>query len=75
MRSAFTNPNEAQPYSYEEFPKEESAVSEFTGHEGVEEFKLKGFGGEAQAYMPTSETTPVVKPIILQDFKDVLPPA
>jgi hypothetical protein len=76
MRSAFTNPDEAQPYSYEEFPKEESDVSEFTGHEGIEEFKLKGFGGEAQAYLPVSDDKlPVVKPAILQDFKDVLPPA
>ena len=73
MPTAFSNPNEAVPYSYEEFPKDESAVTEYSGMEGVADFQLKGFGGEAQAYLPTSETTPVVKPAILQDFKEVLP--
>jgi len=75
MRSSFSNPDEAQPYSYEEFPKPESAISEFSGHEGIEGYQLKGFSGEAQAYQPTSDNTPVVKPAILQDFKEVLPPA
>jgi hypothetical protein len=72
MRSSFANPNDATPYSYEEFPASEKKGIEFTVAEGV-------VVGEFNDYMeyqngPHEDLIPVVQPAILQDFKEVLAP-
>ncbi len=74
MRTSFANPEEASTYAFEEFPKPGSEVTEYSGMEGVLNYQLKGLGADATAYIPVAEATPVVKPAIFQDFKDVLPP-
>ena len=73
MRSAFANNEETSSYSFEEFPKADTEVSEYTGAEGIQEYQLKGFDPNAPAYSPAAELTPVVKPAIFQDFKQVIP--
>jgi hypothetical protein len=70
----FASPDDdIKPFPYEEFPKPESEVTEYTGHEGVEEFTMKGLKEEDASMLPSEDGAPVVKPAIFQDFKEVLP--
>ena len=71
MLNAFANPEEAQPYEFPEFPKSEEQVTEYANLEGAVEYQLKDFVTE-QPLAAVSESTPVVQPVILQDFKEVL---
>lgn len=70
--NAFARPEEANPYSFEEFPKPETEVTEYTGMEGIQDFFLKGFNPGDEAYSPSADATPVVQPVIWQDFREVL---
>ena len=70
--NAFARPEEASPYTFEEFPKAETEVTEYTGMEGIRDFFLKGFNPGDVAYSPSEDGVPVVQPVIWQDFKEVL---
>jgi hypothetical protein len=72
MNPFATPDDDIKPFPYEEFPKPENEVTEFTGHEGVEEFQLKGLKEDEASISPSDDTTPVVKAAIFQDFKEVL---
>jgi hypothetical protein len=68
--NAFANPEEAMPYEYTEFPAPEKKKVELSIPEGV-------VVGEFKDYMeyqnePHENLIPVVQPIILQDFKQVI---
>ena len=67
----FAKPEETMPYSFPEFPKPESEVSEYTNLEGVQAFSLKGFNPGDPAYNPAEDATPIVQLAIFQDFKEV----
>ncbi|HUO57350.1 MAG TPA: hypothetical protein VMV05_04145 [bacterium] len=69
----FAKPEETSSYEWPEFPKPESEISEYTNVEGVIEFQLKSFNPDEPAFDPTAQTTPVVHPVLLQDFKQILP--
>jgi hypothetical protein len=70
----FAKPEETSPYIFEEFPKPQEEVSEYTNMKGVIEYHLKGFNPNEPDYNPSEKTTPVVHPALLQDFKQVLSP-
>ncbi len=69
--NAFASPEEASPYEFPEFPKREDQVTEYANLEGAVDYQLKDFS-TAQAFDPATQDTPVVQPIVLQDFKQVL---
>lgn len=68
--NAFANPEEAFPYEFQEFPKPEDQVTEYANVEGAVGYQLRGFD-EARTVYQGSDSTPVVQPAILQDFKEV----
>ena len=68
----FAKPEETMPYEFQEFPKPPEEVTEYANVVGAVDFHLKGFGPDATVYQDF-DAAPVVKPIILQDFKQVLP--
>lgn len=69
--NAFANPEEAFPYEFPEFPKPESAVTEYANVEGAQDFLLRSFS-TAEPFYAGAEETALVQPVLLQDFKEVL---
>jgi len=68
--NAFASPEEASPYEFEEFPKPEDQVTEYANMDGAVEFQLRDLAtGETYS---GSDSTPVVQPVVFQDFKQVL---
>jgi hypothetical protein len=67
----FAKEEETSPYSWPEFPKPESEITEYTNMEGVQAFSLKGFNPGDPAYNPAEDAVPVVQLAIFQDFKEV----
>ena len=70
--NAFANPEEAFPYEFPEFPKPEDQVTEYAHVEGAVDYQLRDFHS-SEAFDVSPETAPVVQPVLLQDFKEVLP--
>jgi hypothetical protein len=68
----FAKPEETVPYEFEEFPKPPEEVTEYADIEGAVDYELKGLG-PAETTHQDFNATPTVQPIILQDFKGILP--
>ena len=66
----FANPEESHTYEYVEFPKVEAMVE-------VPSFEASGSFVDFLKFqdMPQEDPTPKVQTVVLQDFKQVLPPA
>ena len=75
LMNPFAKNEETSPFTWPEFPKPESEISEYTNVEGVIEFQLKSFNPDEPAFDPKERTTPVVHPVLFQDFKQILPQA
>jgi hypothetical protein len=70
--NAFAKPEEARPFTYPVFPKPPSEITEYTNVEGVLNFVMKNFK-TAEPFYPGTDTTPVVQPVVFQDFHKFVP--
>lgn len=70
--NAFASPEEAMPYEFTQFPKPEDEVTEYAYIEGAVDYQLRDFNS-VETFDPSAQTTPVVQPAVLQDFKEVVP--
>lgn len=70
--NAFANPEEASPYELPEFPKPGEQVTEYANVEGAVDYQLVDLQTPGHTYAPSDDSTPVVQPAVLQDFKEVL---
>jgi hypothetical protein len=72
--NAFALPEEAMPYSLPVFPKPAEKITEYADQEGSVDYLLRTFDTN-EPYRIGEESTPVVQPVLFQDFKEVLPPS
>jgi hypothetical protein len=70
--NSFARPEEALPYQWPEFPKVDSAVTEYANQEGTVEYQLKSFSGNPSFDKVSPDEKTLVQPAQLQDFKEVL---